>query len=204
MRPRLLEIAKMIDKDASVLDVGTDHGYLPIYLSENKLCKKIMASDISKNALNFAKKNIEDRKIKNIKLFLSNGLKSIDDEYDTLVISGMGTHSIIDILNTGKIPDSIILSSNNDLYLLRKYMNEIGYKIKEEKAVLDHHKYYVIIRYEKGHEQLSKKELKYGKKLSTEYYEYLYQSQKELLKKVNFKNKLKLLKELRVLKKLTI
>lgn len=202
MRPRLLEIAKMIDKDASVLDVGTDHGYLPIYLSKNKLCKKVLASDISKKALYSAKKHIQQAGIDDINLYLSDGLKKIDEYFDTLVISGMGTHTIIDILQSGKLPDNLILSSNNDLYLLRKYLNEIGYKLKEEKDVLDRGKYYVINSYTKGNETLSQQQLEYGKDLSNDYYKYLYNAKKDLLKKVNFKTRFKLKKELKKLKKL--
>lgn len=202
MRPRLLEIVKMIDKSDMVLDVGTDHGYLPIYLSENKLCKKVMASDVSKNALDFAKKNIKQKGIKNIKLFLTDGLKNIEEDYNTLVLSGMGTHTIIDILKTGKLPNKIIISSNNDLYLLRKHMNELGYKLKEEKDVLDRGKYYVINNYIKGKEMLTEKELEYGKRLSNDYYKHLYQTKKELLKKVNFKTKFKLRRELKKIKRL--
>lgn len=188
---RLLTIAEMIKPHAKVLDVGTDHAYLPIYLKTNKLCKSVIASDVSEKALENARKNLERFNEPDIKLVLSDGLNEIKDEFDTLVISGMGTYSIKNILDGKELPHNIILSSNNNLYELRSYMNEIGYRIKEEKAISDKGKYYDIISYEKGKEKLSKKVLKYGKSHSKEYYKYLYDNEKLIYKNLNFKNKIK-------------
>ena len=56
---RLKTIASLVKKDAKVLDIGTDHAYLPIFLQKNHLCKKVIASDISENALANAKANVE-------------------------------------------------------------------------------------------------------------------------------------------------
>ena len=55
---RIIDLASLIKKDNVVVDVGTDHGYLPIYLIKNKITNKVLASDISKNALDNARKNI--------------------------------------------------------------------------------------------------------------------------------------------------
>ena len=202
MSPRLLAIANEIKKGSIVLDVGTDHAFLPIYLIKNKICKSVIASDISENALKGAESNIKKAKVKNIKLVLSDGLNNIEDNYDTLVISGMGSRSIIKILNNKKLPSNIILSSQSDLYLLRSFMNKIGYKINKEIAVLDN-KYYVIINYVKGKESLSKKVLFYGKSNDKDYFKYLYLKQKDIYKKVNFIKKIYMLKSLRVLKNLS-
>ena len=147
---RLLAIASLIDKGSSVLDVGTDHAYLPIFLSQNKKCKSIIASDVSSNALKMAKDNLKKYHINDVKLILSNGLDSINEEYDTIVLAGMGTSTIIKILENKKLLNTLIISSNNDLYKLRKFMNKIKYKIKEEIVILEKNKYYDIIKYQKG------------------------------------------------------
>ena len=152
---RLLAIASLIDKGSSVLDVGTDHVYLPIILSQNKKCKSIIASDVSSNALKIAKDNLKKYHIDDVKLILSNGLDSINEDYDTIVLAGMGTSTIIKILENKKLPNTLIISSNNDLYKLRKFMNKIKYKIKEEIVILEKNKYYDIIKYQKGNEKLS-------------------------------------------------
>ena len=70
---RLLAIANLVKPNACVLDVGTDHAYLPIYLKETKICKKVIASDISESALKGAKRNIEKLGTPDIELVLSDG-----------------------------------------------------------------------------------------------------------------------------------
>ena len=204
LSPRLLTVASLIEKNSIVLDVGTDHAYLPIYLINNNICKKVYASDISEGALEIAKKNIEKNNIKSIKLIHTDGLKDIKEKYDTLVICGMGTSTIINILKSGTLPNRIILSSHNDLYSLRQYLNSIDYRIKEEKVVLDNQKYYCIISYEKGNEKLSKKTLKYGKSNNKDYYKHLYKVQKDIFNKMNFINKIKSINKLIELKILSI
>ena len=58
------------------------------------------------------------------------------------------------ILKSGYLPENIIISSNNDLYTLRNYLNSIEYKINKEIIVYENGKYYDIISYEKGKENL--------------------------------------------------
>ena len=201
---RLLTVAKLVKHNAKVLDVGTDHAYLPIYLREMKICKSVIASDVSANALENARKNIEKFQTTNIKLVLSDGLNGITDKYDTLVICGMGTKNIINIIDGHKLPDRLILSSNNNLYELRKYMNKIGYKIDEEVAVVEKGKYYDIISYQKGNEYLSKSKLLYGKSKDKKYLKHLYNKEKQIYKEMNLKNKIKIWPKLIKLKLLSI
>ena len=73
---RLKSITKFITKDDSIVDVGCDHGLLSLYLLENKLCKKIIASDVNQNALNNAISNFKKRKIK-IETYLSDGIDNV-------------------------------------------------------------------------------------------------------------------------------
>lgn len=193
---RLLAIASLIDNGSSVLDVGTDHAYLPIFLSQNKKCKSIIASDVSNNALKIAKDNLKKYHIDDVKLILSNGLENINEDYDTIVLAGMGTSTIIKILENKKLPNTLIISSNNDLYKLRKFMNKIKYKIKEEIVILENNKYYDIIKYQKGNEKLSYFKKMYGKSNDKKYYKYLLTKEKFVFKKVNLFKKLNLLKNI--------
>lgn len=181
--PRLLEIAKLVPKNSCVLDIGTDHAYLPIYLSKNNICKSIIASDISENALASGRKNLKKYNVKNVKLVLSDGLENITETYDVITISGMGTSTILKILNNKNLPNNLIISSNNDLHLLRKSMNEKGYTIKKELAIKDSNKYYDIISYEKGKEKLSFYQLLYGKSKNKDYYKYLLSKEKYIFYK---------------------
>ena len=112
---RLLEIAKYVDINDSILDVGCDHAYLSIYLKKNNLCKNVIASDISKNALEYAQKNIAKAKL-DINTYVSDGLNNITEFYDTVIISGMGTNTILHILDYKELPNKLIISSQNELY----------------------------------------------------------------------------------------
>ena len=201
LKQRLTAIANLVKKGAVVLDVGTDHAYLPIYLYQNKIAKKIIATDISQKAIDGAQRNIDKLNIKSIELICTDGLNGINTTYDTLVISGMGTSRIISILNNHNLPDNIILSANNDYYKLRNYMNKLGYKIIKEIIVFENDKYYDIISYQKGQEKLSNTKLKYGVSNDKSYYKHLYQKQKEIFKK---SKKILIFKEIIILKLLSI
>lgn len=199
---RLLTVANLIKPGSKVLDVGTDHGYLPIYLRKENVCPKVIASDISAKALESAQRNVVRYNVKKIKLVVSDGLLNIEDEFDTLTISGMGTKTIIHILESAleKLPENIILSSNNNLYELRCYMNKIGYKIEKEVISYDKGKYYDIISYVKGKERLNYINLLLGISNDKKYFAYLYQKEKEIFKKIRFLTKIKKLPRLIILK----
>ena len=188
---RLKSVAEFVDLNDSVLDVGCDHGYLSIYLKKNNLCKNVIASDISKNALNYAIDNFKKYKV-SINYYVSDGLKSINEFFDTIVISGMGTHTIIDILSSDKITDKIILSSNNDHYLLRKFMYKLGYKLDSEIVINEKHKYYPIMCYKKGKDTIKNIDLIYGKSNNIDYYNYLLEKNRLIIKSVPFIKKIKL------------
>ena len=164
---RLLQISLFIDYNDSVIDVGCDHALLDIYLVQNKLCKKTLACDISSNALNQGIENIKKSDLSSfIPTILSDGLNNIDvSDYNTLVISGMGAHTITDILkNKNKLKriHKIILSSNNDYVYLRKKLNRIGYYLEDEKIVFDKNHYYHVMKFIKSKKKNKRKELKYG------------------------------------------
>ena len=85
----------------------------------------------------------------------------------------MGTHTIIDILKTKNLPKTLIISSNNDHHILREYLNSLNYSLEKEIAILDHNKYYLIMYYVYGKENLSKEEILFGKSNNFDYYNYL-------------------------------
>lgn len=140
---RLLLCASMVRPGAAVADVGTDHGFLPIHLLQNGICKHVLAADLREKPLqtamtNAARYGTADR----TDFRLSDGLHNINpDEFDTLVCAGMGGDCIALILDAAPwIRDekyTLILqpqSSGNDL---RRYLGENGYRIEEEHLVQD-------------------------------------------------------------------
>ncbi len=171
---RLKTIASLIDYNSSVIDIGTDHAYLPIYLYLHNITKNITATDVSSNVLKISLKNLQKFNLENkIKLIKSDGFKNIIQRYDIAVVAGMGTYNIIKILNKSDIPNTLILQSNNNHYLLRLHLNSLGYKIEKEIAIYEDNHYYIIIKYVKESEVLTTEELLFGKSNNLKYYLYL-------------------------------
>ena len=183
---RLNTIADMIKPSSRVIDVGCDHGLLSIYLDLEKNCN-CLASDVNSNALENAKSNIIKYNAKRVDTLLTDGIENIDiSDDDIIVIAGMGTSTIKHILEDKKLSNTLIISSNNQLYELRKYIISLGYKIEDEKYVLDHQKHYVIIKFIKGNCKYSKLDLQYGPIVKNDNEYLLY----ELNKQVNIKNRI--------------
>ena len=131
---RLSLLAGFVPKGQKVYDIGCDHALLDIYLVNNGFVETIIVSDIHKKALNSGVENIKKEGLEN-KIFarLGNGLEVLDDEDDinAVIISGMGTNTILNILNseyTNKL-NRLIIQSNNDHFILRKSLNIKGWMI---------------------------------------------------------------------------
>lgn len=190
IRRRLKEIAKLVDKGASVVDIGCDHGFLDIYLTLYN-ANECIASDVNVNALANAKQNIEKYQLSNqIQTVLSDGLSEIAvKEGSTLIISGMGTSTMKHILSSSKVNrfKTILVQSNNELSELRRFMVKKGYRIIEESVVLDRTIYYVIMKWEVGKVRYRTYEYEFGPYLSAhldlsrEYYQFLLNQKRNIL-----------------------
>lgn len=159
---RLLAIANLVPKNSIVADIGTDHGYIPAYLIENKISKKVIGTDISKGSLDkiieYVKELGSETKIDTR---LGDGLDVIKPlEIDTLIISGMGGLLIRDILEKHKkTADTIIdfiLQPMVASKELRQYLIENNFEIIKEELVKEDNKYYEIIHAKKGKSFLEK------------------------------------------------
>lgn len=164
---RLKRITDFIPSDSYILDVGCDHALLDIYLALNRNNVKLIASDINENPLKIAKENIKKYNLEDeITLEKADGVSKINDEVDTVVIAGMGSSTINDIINNDlkklKNVKKIIISSHTSSFELRENMNKKCFKIIDEAVVFDKGKYYEIIVYSNGYEKLSKLDMKYG------------------------------------------
>ena len=166
---RLEVISSLVPQNSQIIDIGCDHGLLDIYLYEKKISSKIIASDINKNALNNAKKNIQKQKLENyIETRLGNGLGTLTekDNINLIIISGMGAHTIIDILknNINKLSkiDTLIIQSNTKIEYLRKEVIKLNYLIEDEIMIEDNKKIYTIIKFVKGKQKYTAKELFFG------------------------------------------
>ena len=188
---RIEVIYSYIDISDKVVDVGCDQAKLSIMLSKRN--QYSIACDISENVINKAKENI---KTELIDLRVSDGLSKIkDDEVDTLVLSGMGTHTILDIISKTNIRfKKIITISNNYHDILRNKMNEFNYKVEVEEIIKENNKYYNLILFTNGKEKYSNDDLLLGinhknKELYIEYLNHLLKKYINIKKTSKNKNK---------------
>lgn len=183
---RLRTIASLVKDNSSIVDVGCDHGLLDIYLTKYKNVRCV-ASDNKASCLNNAISNIKKYDLEDkIKTILCDGVEGINlDTIDTVIISGMGTDTIINIIKNKNI-NHMIIQSNNNLYELRKKITNMGYMIINEVVVFEY-KYYVIIEFIKGNKKYNELELRYGpillKNNNKEYFTYLYNKLNNIKKK---------------------
>lgn len=177
---RLDKIASLITTD-SVIDVGCDHGYLDIYLTKKGI--KCRATDISRNALQYAINNFKKYNL-DIDTICTNGLNGITIQgNDTIVISGMGADSIIKILYEG-ITNDLVIAANNNLERLRRYIVSIGYYIDKEVFVIDNNKPYIIIKFKYGDSNYSNYDYILGLSNDKNYYNYLIDKYTKILSSI--------------------
>ena len=146
MSDRLEKIIEFVEKNSIVADIGTDHGLVPIYLSKNKIAKRIIGIDISEKSLLKLKLKIENNlKYQNIYPIVSDGLKVLKPfEVDTIIISGMGGLLISKIIEESpeiaKSASILILQGNNNIEALRRFLHKNGYSIVDESDVFENSK----------------------------------------------------------------
>ena len=145
---RLSVVASLVKPDSRLADVGTDHGYIPVYLCKTGVIKSAVASDINKGPLSSCEALVEQEGLEDkIKVRLSNGLDELcPDEFDTLIIAGMGGELIADILSRCAYLSSkhIILNPMTHPECARKFLYDNGYEILNDFIVEDSNHYYSV------------------------------------------------------------
>lgn len=196
---RLKTITMMVSKNSKIADIGTDHGQVPIFLSENKISDYIVCSDISEPSLLKSKEIVKN--FTNIYPRLGDGLNVLfENEVDEIIIAGMGGYLIVKILeenlNIVKNLKSIILQPMQASEYLREYLYS-KYKFLEEKVVYEDSRYFEIIQVVYTGEETTVDEIFYEiPKLSYErkdiacldFIEYKIQKNKEIIKSIKKSN----------------
>lgn len=192
---RIKTIVSLVDAKDSILDIGTDHALLPIFLIKNNIVSVADGSDISNKVLSNAKENVFKYNLEDkINLYLSDGVKQIDiSKYNTLIITGMGFSTIKSIIDNADLKhiDKLIIQSNNNLDELRKYLNEISFSIVDETCLKDKDINYDIIVSHKGKQSLSEQEYMCGiyKSDNKWYYQENLENILSIIEKVTDKSK---------------
>ena len=169
---RLSSVASMVTAGNCLADVGTDHGYVPIYLYERNIIPRAIAMDVNKGPLERAALHIAESGMKEaIETRLSDGLTALKPgEADSVVIAGMGGPLIIRILSAHpEITESLkelILQPQSEISEVRIWLYEQVYEIIEEHMVFEDGKNYPMFKAVKNSEakKMTDLEYKYGKK----------------------------------------
>lgn len=147
---RLFSVAELVRGDF-LADIGTDHGFLPIYLVLNGKIKRAVASDIRQGPLDRANANINENNLSSvIDTVLTPGLSGIEKFPVTdVAIAGMGGMTIIDILNAAPFVKErgihLIMQPMQHIAELREYLTENGFFIDKELLASSEGKIYQII-----------------------------------------------------------
>ena len=147
---RLLAIAMLVPQGSRVIDVGTDHAKLPVWLAKTGRASHVWASDINEGPLKSAKEQIEKAGVEDlVGLRLTDGLCGFTPaDGDVIVIAGMGGETIVHILSEAPwVADHalLILEPQSRHEILRKWLCENGFRIRSESLVEDAGRLYPIL-----------------------------------------------------------
>lgn len=192
---RLYTLTKYVAPHRYLVDVGTDHCFVPIYLMQQNIIDGAVAIDVNLGPIKEAQKNIERYGLSDhIKTRLGNGLAPIneDDRLDCILIAGMGGKLISDILTqeAEKLSANkrLILQANVASDYVRETLLKLNYHIVAEEMVVENNIYYEIIVADRGQgEMLTEAEILFGPYLIRErqpLFEFKWQERLAYLKQL--------------------
>ena len=172
---RLELVASFVPQGTILLDVGSDHAYLPIELVERGQIEGAIAGEVVEGPYQSAVKNVEAHGLKEkIQVRLANGLAAFEetDQVSVITIAGMGGRLIARILEEGlyKLANvgRLILQPNNREDDLRIWLQDNGFQIVAESILEEAGKFYEILVVEVGQMKLSASDVRFGPFLSKE------------------------------------
>lgn len=151
LKGRLGLIAGKVPACDIVCDIGTDHGYIPIYLVKSGRCKRAIASDIGRGPLLAARGNIREFCLEEaIETRLGPGLGPIkESESDVIIIAGMGGVLVSEILTGGvekaRKARTLILQPMSAIEVTREWLYGNGFEIYDEEMISEGEKIYNVI-----------------------------------------------------------
>ncbi len=184
---RLQAVADLISEGMTVADIGTDHGYIPVYLLNTGKASKVIAMDVKKGPLDRAKEHLATLLEQgDAQTRLSDGLKGLTPgEAECAVIAGMGGGLVIKILqDSPEVTVSLkecILQPQSEISKVRAFLLQEGFSIIQEDMVEEDGKYYPMMKVIPpqtfgNHLTVlwSEEELQYGKLLLDQKHPVLY------------------------------
>ena len=149
---RLKTVAGAVTPGYRVADIGTDHGYVPIWLVKEGICPKALAMDVNTGPLQRARDHIREEGLEDrIETRLSNGLAGLaPGDADSIVIAGMGGDLICRILTAApsilNAAKELILQPQSEWFKVRLFLDKACWRIEKEWFIKEDGKYYVVIR----------------------------------------------------------
>lgn len=149
---RMQAVADFVTNGNRVCDVGCDHGYVSIYLVQEKIAPSVLAMDVNKGPLLRAKEHVQQYDMERyITLRLSDGLTAYEPgEADTLICAGMGGRLLQSILEkeAEKTADfkELILQPQSEIGAFRRFLRNEGYCILAENMILEDGKFYPMMK----------------------------------------------------------
>ena len=149
---RLQAVADLVTAHYKLADIGTDHAYIPIYLTQQKKITEAVALDVNEGPLQRAEEHIRENGLEaEIETRLSNGFQALQPgEVQSAVIAGMGGGLVIRILTEGEKVvrklEECILQPQSEIEKVRAFLLEKGYEFLEEDMVCEDGKYYPMMR----------------------------------------------------------
>ena len=193
---RLMTAAALVTQGYTLADVGTDHGYIPIYLLQQKKIPAAIAMDINEGPLERAKEHIALYGLQAyIQTRLSDGVAALKPgEVEAVLIAGMGGGLIMHILKDGeKVCQSakeLILQPQSEIERVREFLREEGYTILAEDMVYEDGKFYPMMKVQYQGENENAQKASEVLKLSDLYGGLLLQNRHPVLKTFLEKEKL--------------
>lgn len=148
---RLLLAADFVREGSKIVDIGTDHAYLPVYLISNNIAVGALACDLRKGPLLNAEKTVNEAGLNDkIELRLSDGLENVKpEECEDIILCGMGGTLITKILSSAEwIKDKkyrLILQPQSHLEEVRFFLVNNGFEIKKESVCIDNDRAYIAM-----------------------------------------------------------
>lgn len=147
---RLAMAADLVPQCEVLADVGTDHGYLAVWLLQSGKAQKVFASDIGEGPLRSTKETAERFGLEDtLQPILADGLNYPGAEQaEVITICGMGGETMISILSAApwtKQNRTLILQPQSKLTELENWLKREGYSIENARLCLDAGKCYLAL-----------------------------------------------------------
>ena len=148
---RLAAAAAFVRPGARLIDVGTDHAYLPVFLASQGKVSEALASDIAAGPVLRAEKHIKEYgQEEKVRTLRTPGLRGTADFCPTdIVIAGMGGELISSILADEPAVKNrglrLILQPMTKQSVLRAFLAGNGFEIEDETLVCEDGRVYQVI-----------------------------------------------------------